>query len=190
MSGWRYWLIAALWIAWEVYWIAAARGTKRTASSEPFITRLPVVAGLALSIFLLFASPWLGGFLGGLVPPGGDLGYFLGLSVAVSGAGVAFWARHTLGRNWSGRVTIKEDHELVTDGPYCWVRHPIYTGGLLIVAGSAVALARVGGLFSVAIMTTIFLHKVRLEEKVLQDHFGERYAEYRKRTDALIPFLL
>ncbi len=190
MQAWRYWLIAALWIAWEIYWIAAARGTKRTVSSEPFITRLPVVAGLALAIFLLFASPWLGGFLGAAVPPSGDLGYFLGFSAAVAGAGFAFWARRTLGRNWSGRVTIKEDHELVTNGPYRWVRHPIYTGGLLIVAGSALALGRVGGLISVAIMTTIFLHKIRLEEKVLEDHFGARYTEYRGHTHALIPFLL
>ena len=190
MSAWRYWLIAALWIAWEVYWIVSARGTKRTTSSEAFLSRLPVVVGLALSIFLLFASPWLGGLLGRDLPSHDDLGYFLGLLVALCGCGFAFWARHTLGRNWSGRVTIKEDHELVTGGPYRWVRHPIYTGGILIVTGSALALGKAGGLVSVAIMIAIFLHKIRLEERVLGGYFGSKYADYRRSTKALIPLIL
>ena len=189
MSDWRYWLILAVWVVWEVYWGVSARGAKRTVSSEPFLSRLPVVAGLALVIFLLFASPWLGGFLGRDLPLRGDPGYFAGLILALGGCGFAFWARHTLGRNWSGRVTIKEDHELVTAGPYRWVRHPIYTGGILIVAGSALALGKAGGLVSIAIMLAIFLHKIRLEEKVLEGHFRQRYADYRKQTKTLIPLI-
>jgi len=189
MFDWRYWLVAAIWIAWEAYWIISARGTKRTTSSEPFISRLPVVVGLALSIFLLFASPWLGGFLGRDLPLRGDLAYFPGLLIALCGCGFAFWARHTLGRNWSGRVTIKEGHELVMRGPYRFVRHPIYTGGILIVAGSALALGKAGGLISAAVMLAIFLHKIRLEERVLSQHFGDRYADYRRTAKALIPLV-
>jgi len=87
-------------------------------------------------------------------------------------------------------VTIKEDHELVTRGPYALVRHPIYTGALLGFSGSALALGHVGGLFSLAIMLAIFTHKIRLEERLMGAHFGERYAEYRRKTRALIPFLI
>lgn len=189
MSAWRYWLVAALWVVWEAYWIISARSTKRTRSSEPFISRLPVIAGLALSLFLLFASPWLGGLLGRDLPPHDDLGYFLGLLLAIGGCGCAFWARHSLGRNWSGRVAIKEGHELVTSGPYRWVRHPIYAGALLTVVGSALALGKAGGLISVAIMVAIFVHKIRLEEKVLEGHFGSKYADYRRTARALIPLI-
>ena len=189
MFEWRFWLIASLWVIWEAYWIISARGLKRPTSSEPLSSRLPVIIGLALSIALLLVPNWFGSFIGGDITQHDDLSYFGGLVIALAGMAIAFWARHTLGRNWSGRVTIKEDHELVTAGPYRWVRHPIYTGALLIVTGSALALGRFGGLLSIAIMTTIFLHKIRMEERMLSEYFGNQYEEYRRRTDALIPSL-
>lgn len=189
MFDWRYWLIVAVWVIWESYWIVAALGTKRATRKEPLLTRIPVVVGIFLSAALLLAPNWFGSFMDGSFTGHSDATYFPGLALTVIGIGFAFWARGTLGSNWSGRVTIKEEHELVTRGPYSLVRHPIYTGGLLGFAGSALALGHVGGLFSVAIMLCTFLHKIRLEERVIGTHFGKRYAEYRQRTAALIPGL-
>lgn len=189
MPAGHYWLIIAIWVTWESYWIATAWGTKRATAKEPLASRVPVVIGIALSACLLLAPFWFGGFIDRSFTDQGNLAYFAGLLLTLCGVGFAFWARFTLGKNWSGRVTIKEDHELVTAGPYRLVRHPIYTGALLAFSGTALAMGRVGGLVAIGIMLAIFLRKIRLEEKMLDGHFGGRYAEYRRRTKALIPFI-
>lgn len=187
MLNWHYWLVFGIWLVWEAYWTISARSVKRASSKEPLSSRIPVLIGLVLGFTLMLAPGWFGGFFGQrFVPESGPL-YFAGFAVLVVGVYWAFWARHTLGRNWSGRVTIKEDHELITGGPYRWVRHPIYTGVLCSFLGTALALGRVGNLFAIVIMLAIFAHKIRLEEKVLDRHFGERYAEYRRHTYALVP---
>ncbi|HEY3858346.1 MAG TPA: isoprenylcysteine carboxylmethyltransferase family protein [Gammaproteobacteria bacterium] len=189
MFDWRYWLIFAVWVVWEGYWAYSARGIKRATQKEPWISRGPVLVGLILAVILLLAPGWLGSFMGQRFLPGTDALYFPGLALLSLGVCFGFWARHTLGTNWSGRVTIKQDHELVTGGPYRWVRHPIYTGVLFAYAGSVLALGRVGGIFAIAIMLMIFARKISLEEKMLDQHFGERYAAYRRGTHALIPLI-
>lgn len=189
MSDWRYWLVVAAWVVWDGYWIYSARGVKRARSEEPWTSRGPVVLGLLLSPLLMLAPWWFGSFMGQRFLAENDFIYFLGMALLAFGVYWAFWARHTLGSNWSGRVTIKEDHELVTRGPYRYVRHPIYTGVLFAFLGSAIALGHMGGLFALAIMLSIFAYKMGLEEKVLDEHFGDKYADYRKTTRKLIPLV-
>lgn len=189
MSDWRYWLVLAIWVIWEGYWFVSARSVKRATSKEPWTSRGPIVLGLVLSALLMLAPQWFGSFIAQRFLPEDDWIYFAGLGLLLVGVYWAFWARATLGRNWSGRVTIKEDHELVTGGPYRWVRHPIYTGVLFAFTGSALALGRIGNLFALAIMLAIFAYKIRLEEKVLEEHFGARYVGYRHKTKTLIPLM-
>ena len=189
MLNWRYWLIVAIWAIWELYWGISARGVKRATSKESLSTRIPVIIGLLLSLVLMLAPGWLGPFFGQRILPDDDALYFAGLALLLFGMYWAFWARHTLGSNWSGRVTIKEEHELITRGPYRWVRHPIYTGVLFAFAGTALALGRMGNLFAIAIMLVVFAHKIRLEEKVLDQHFGTKYADYRRSAKTLIPLI-
>jgi protein-S-isoprenylcysteine O-methyltransferase Ste14 len=107
-------------------------------------------------------------------------------------AGLAFsvWARVYLGRNWSASVTVKQDHELVQSGPYRLVRHPIYTGLLLALLGTAVARGDAQGFVAVAIAVAAIWRKLRLEERWMQETFGETYAHYRAHVPALIPHLL
>jgi protein-S-isoprenylcysteine O-methyltransferase Ste14 len=189
MFNWHYWLIFAVWAVWELYWGISARSVKRATSKEPLATRIPVIIGLLLGFLLLLAPGWLGPFFGQRILPDDDILYFAGLALLLFGMYWAFWARYTLGTNWSGRVTIKEDHELVTAGPYKFVRHPIYTGVLFAFMGTALALARMGNLFAIAIMVAVFAHKIRLEEKVLDQHFGNKYADYRRSAKTLIPLV-
>ncbi len=113
------------------------------------------------------------------------------LSVAVTALGVAFaiWARAMLGRNWSGTVTLKQDHELVERGPYAIVRHPIYTGFLVALVGVALALGTVRALAAIAGVAIAFALKVRVEERFLGEQFGDAHAAYRRRVRALIPYL-
>ncbi len=108
-------------------------------------------------------------------------------------AGLAFStvaARRHLGRNWSGTVTLKEDHELIRTGPYRRARHPIYTGMLVGFIGSAISLGEVRGVVAVGLVIVAFLIKIRLEERWMTESFGDAYRRYRTEVKALIPYLL
>jgi protein-S-isoprenylcysteine O-methyltransferase Ste14 len=109
--------------------------------------------------------------------------------LVLAGMWIAIWARVTLGGNWSSRVTLKEGHELIQRGPYRFVRHPIYSGLLLMVLGTAVLVGRTGGFFALLICFSGFWFKGRQEELLLTKHLPG-YPEYMARTKALIPFVL
>jgi len=85
---------------------------------------------------------------------------------------------------------VKEDHELITSGPYGWVRHPIYTGLLLAIVGCALARGEWRGLLAVALVFGALWHKLKLEEKWMREQFGETYVVYSRRVAALVPHIL
>jgi protein-S-isoprenylcysteine O-methyltransferase Ste14 len=95
-----------------------------------------------------------------------------------------------LGRNWSGRIAIKEDQQLVRAGPYRSIRHPIYTGGLIAILGTAVASGRISGFLGLALASAALGLKMRIEERWLIREFGDRYAEYRRTSWMVVPYLL
>jgi protein-S-isoprenylcysteine O-methyltransferase Ste14 len=180
----------AMWLSWAAYWWASARNVKRTARHESLPSRLTHIAPLALAA-LLFSipnspAPFLSArFLSSAISP-------LNVAVVLTAAGLllAVWARQYLGSNWSGTVTIKEDHELITSGPYALVRHPIYTGLLLALAGSAMAIGEWRAVLAFALASLALWRKLRLEEHLLHQQFGETYQAYCRRVPALIPFVL
>jgi protein-S-isoprenylcysteine O-methyltransferase Ste14 len=98
------------------------------------------------------------------------------------------WARIHLGRNWSGTVTIKRDHELIASGPYAIVRHPIYTGLIVAFIGSAMARGEWCSVLAVFIAWAALWRKLRLEERWMVERFGEQYIAYSRRVPALVPF--
>ena len=145
----------------------------------------PLFLGVALLVWLHPANSWLTQrYL-----PRSPVWFFIGLAMTVLGLGFAVFARLWLGRNWSGTVTLKQDHELIRGGPYRWVRHPIYTGLLLAVLGSALALGEWRGLLALALITAGFLRKISVEERVLTEQFGDAYARFRAEVPALFPGL-
>ena len=87
-------------------------------------------------------------------------------------------------------MTIKEGHNLVTSGPYAFVRHPIYTGLLLAISGSALAIGEWRAALALALASLALWHKLRLEERWMRRQFGEAYQTYCQKVAALIPFLL
>jgi protein-S-isoprenylcysteine O-methyltransferase Ste14 len=104
------------------------------------------------------------------------------------GIGFAIWARVYIGRNWSPRPAVKEHHELVTTGPYAYVRHPIYTGILLAAFGSALIGTIIGiGMF--IFISIVFALRIDKEEKIMLELFPEQYSEYQKHTKRLVPFV-
>ena len=95
-------------------------------------------------------------------------------------------ARLSLGRNWSGAVTVKIDHTLIKNGPYAIVRHPIYSGFLLAVLGTAIAFNEVRVLVTVALAFVHVWTKVRIEERLMAEEFGSEYTEYCRHVKAFI----
>jgi protein-S-isoprenylcysteine O-methyltransferase Ste14 len=112
---------------------------------------------------------------------------FLGIAVECVGIAFAIWAREHLGKIWSSRVTLKKDHRLIQSGPYRIVRHPIYTGALFALGGLAVATGLASVLICVAGMVVDWWIKLRQEERLLIEHFGDEYREYQRKVPALIP---
>jgi protein-S-isoprenylcysteine O-methyltransferase Ste14 len=185
------WLIPAIWDAWALYWVAAAFTAKPVRRKESVASRLSHYIPLLLAIVLLVSPRFAGTVLSAHFLPRSRILFWIGTAVCIAGLLFSVAARRHLGGNWSGTVTLKQDHTLTRSGPYRFVRHPIYTGLLLAIFGSGViALGEWRGLLALALVTAAFLRKIQIEERFLQEQFGDAYARYRQEVPALIPGVL
>ncbi len=111
-----------------------------------------------------------------------------GLAVTAAGAALASWSKVVLGDFFSTTLGVKKDHQVITSGPYRWVRHPIYTGLLLVVVGGALVYDSGTALLLLAVPFCAFFYwQSVLEEKLLVNHLGEAYLQYRSKTGRLLP---
>jgi protein-S-isoprenylcysteine O-methyltransferase Ste14 len=170
------------WAAFWLYWLVAAFSAKRGHVQWGRELRIR-----ALIVVLLLMSIRLGAFRHVLVTREAWR-EALGLLLLVSGLAFAVWARVVIGRSWGGPMTRKDDPELVTSGPYRFVRHPIYSGILLAALGTAVGLTW-SWLVVFALATLYFLYSATVEERYLTDQFAEPYPAYQRATKMLVPFL-
>jgi protein-S-isoprenylcysteine O-methyltransferase Ste14 len=180
-------LIPALWITWCVYWYIAAYNVKSTTREESFASRAGHIVPLVIAGYLLWARRLPDNFLGQTIFPRSAVLFFTGAAIVAAGLLFAIWARRYLGRNWSGTVTLKQDHELIRTGPYRYVRHPIYTGLLIAFVGSALARDEWRGVLAVAIAYLALWRKLLLEERWMIETFGDAYRRFREEVPALIP---
>ena len=182
-------LFGALWVGWLGYWMISSAGVKAAVRTTGWAQRLAYSAPLWVTAVLLinrdifpsldqrFIAASVGVAVAGLV-------------VTAIGLGFAIWARIVLGANWSSDVTVKKDHELIVAGPYALTRHPIYTGLGLAFIGTALAIGEWRGVIAVLLAWGSFWYKLSIEERFMAETFGARYAAYRERVKAIIPFLL
>jgi protein-S-isoprenylcysteine O-methyltransferase Ste14 len=182
--------INRVWLALGVIWLIGALITKRTARVQTTGSRLIQFALTAAGFFLVLQPDLDSGFLGFRYLPQSSAAAYLGFALTVSGAALAVSARILLGKNWSAAVTIKQDHEIIRRGPYALVRHPMYSGFLLAMLGTALAMGEVRGLLAIGLAFLGLWLKLRTEEQFLMDQFGAQYIKYRQQTKALIPFVL
>jgi len=170
------------WAAFWAYWLVAAFSMKRG--------RFPLARELrirALIFVLVVVLVRLGAFRGhGLNTDPWRAG--LGLVLLVLGLGFALWARVHIGRNWGTPMSQKDDPELVTSGPYHFVRHPIYSGILVAGVGTAVALSWLW-LIAVTLAGVYFVYSATVEERDMAEQFPETYPAYRRSTKMLVPFV-
>jgi protein-S-isoprenylcysteine O-methyltransferase Ste14 len=177
-----------LWLVIIGVWLAAAPFAKKTVRRETLGMRGRYVGAAILVVVTAQIGLRIPALASRIVPDAAWAGV---LSVLLTASGIAFalWARFTLGRNWSGTVTVKEGHELVRRGPYALVRHPIYTGVALAILGTSLAIGSARAVFIVVPLVLVMRFKMRNEEEMMAGEFGEEYAEYRKRVKGLVPFV-
>ncbi len=179
-------LILALWLLWALYWIVAARSGKPVRRRAALSWRIAFLAQALLTAVLLGPHRW-SGWLGVQLIGGGWVRFWIAVALIIAGLGLAIWARRALGGNWSGAVTVKQGHELVKEGPYRRIRHPIYSGVLLMILGTGLASGQAHGLVAFAIALICLYLKARVEERWMESEFGQLYVDYRRTSWALIP---
>jgi len=182
-------LFPAMWLAWALYWWISSRDVKAEVRREPAASRAAHVIPLAIAALLLWWPRMDAPVLDLRYVPPGPGPFWIGAAVTAAGLLFCVWARLHIGRNWSGIVTLKEDHELVTSGPYALVRHPIYTGLLAALAGSAFARGDVRGVLAFVIAFVALWRKMGVEERFMEERFGDAYRAYRARVKRLVPFV-
>ena len=174
-----------VWAALEIY-----RGSHRWKLTDSHRAD----EGTSRLIFLVLAACF---FISALVRVLND-GYFeieswvgwVGVILLVSGIAFRHYAISVLGRLFSPVVQIMPGHELITSGPYCYLRHPAYTGLLIASLGAGIASANWFMLFTFIILPTLaVLRRIRVEERALEEHFGSKYTEYKAHTRSLLPYI-
>ena len=156
------------------------------AKHEPLIGRLVYLTMMVIGFGLLFSRipiPYREFRLWAA----SRLSLLLGLAIQIAGLAFAIWARRELGTNWAARVTIGARHELVVLGPYRIVRHPIYSGLLLAILGTAIISGALSAAIGFVLILLSVLMKLRREEPALRRHFGEAYADYARKVPGLVP---
>ena len=180
-------VMAVGWIVFWIGWLVAAMGAKSSQGGWSGLGRLAGVR-VALAVVIVYlvrlnihgghnravASPLLGG---------------IGLAVWVLGLGLAIWARIYIGANWGMPMTRRVDPDLITTGPYRLIRHPIYTGIILGIVGTALATSWYG-LIAAALVGAYFIYSATREERFLAERFPDTFPPYRARTKMLIPFVV
>ena len=182
------WVVSACWVVFIIYWIVAAVGSKKTLNSfgvrSWFVSRIVLVVVLVLAFSNQAVRDGMK-YQPGVATPGLAA---LGALLAIIGIGLAVWARTYLGRNWGMPQSVKEKPELVTTGPYSYIRHPIYTGVLLAMLGTGLATSALWFLIFV-IGGGYFIYSAFQEEKLMVKTFPDTYPAYKARTKMLIPFI-
>jgi protein-S-isoprenylcysteine O-methyltransferase Ste14 len=180
-------LFSSLWLGWGLYWWALSRNVKPVARTESMYSRLSHIVPLAIAAILIGLPRIPLPALGDRLLPLAAWPFWIGAVLTAAGLLFTVWARVHIGTNWSGIVTVKENHELIQSGPYGIVRHPIYTGLLVAIVGSGIARGEWRGVIAVVIVLWAFSRKLQTEERYMREQFGDAYRTYSKRVPALIP---
>jgi protein-S-isoprenylcysteine O-methyltransferase Ste14 len=188
-------IIIGCWAAFILVWFTFAFNVKRDIGRSPWrrlwwlriiivVTVISVISATS-SFSKVMHNFWITQWLI-QTPLYGPLGIVAAVFCVV-GIGIAIWARVYLGRNWSGIPSLKQGHELVTSGPYAYVRHPIYTGIILAILGSAITSPV--WLITFFVVSAMFIWRVYVEEGLMIQQFPTQYPEYQKKTWALVPWV-
>jgi protein-S-isoprenylcysteine O-methyltransferase Ste14 len=177
-------VIYGLWVLFWLAWLAAALTAKRAAQS-----RMLHFVGLRVAFFvILILVSRSGVFKGHHAIVKNPILQGIGMGLFLTGLGLALWARVYLGRNWGTPMSEKVDAELVTTGPYRYIRNPIYSGLILAAIGTAIAVSWYW-LVAVVFMGAYFIYSATVEEHIMERLLPNDYPAYKRSTKMLIPFM-
>jgi protein-S-isoprenylcysteine O-methyltransferase Ste14 len=183
-------IIPALWLAFAVYWGISALGAKRNLGVTPWWRQSLLRGGIVVLLVAAIHFSGAGGLLRAMHAYQGHsvlLGA-TGATLVLLGLGFAVYARIYLGRNWGMPMSRKEEPELVTGGPYAFVRHPIYTGIILAMLGSAIGETPFWAVMLV-VFAPFFVYSARRVEELMCEQFPEQYPDYMRRTKMIVPLV-
>jgi protein-S-isoprenylcysteine O-methyltransferase Ste14 len=191
-SGWTTtWptsLLAIIWLLWLASWVGASFWSGQTRKHVTVIKTSRYHALIVLGAILF--TPWTSRLLGEkpFWSPGAT-GVYLLTVVTLAGIAFTWWARIHLGRFWSNAITHKEGHKVIDTGPYGMVRHPIYTGLILGMIATGIAVGTVSAVLGAILISLGMAWKAKMEEVFLGQELGPDYVTYRQRVPMIIPFL-
>ncbi|HUA01239.1 MAG TPA: isoprenylcysteine carboxylmethyltransferase family protein [Candidatus Aquilonibacter sp.] len=177
------------WLIFLFYWLVASFSAKKIERHEPSGEKFLRIGATLVSWFLLYSADPRFGVLNRRFVPWHYWIFWTGAALTWAGVAFAIWARNHIGRYWSASVALKADHELIRTGPYSRIRHPIYTGVLLAIAGTALAIGRYRGIVAFLIILVGFIWKSKREETLLAGQFGAAFEEHRRHTGFFLPRL-
>lgn len=182
--------ISAAWILFLVFWVVSSFTAKRIAKGEGRAGILRRVLTGLVAYFLLFKAddPRLGPLSLRFVPDKLSIAW-IDAAATLLGVLFAIWTRVHIGKYWSATVALKSEHQLIRSGPYARIRHPIYTGIILAIAGTGLAVGRYAAILALAIYVVAFWFKARKEEALLAGEFGPAFDEHRRSTGFFLPKL-
>lgn len=182
--------IGIVWVVFLLYWLISSVTAKKIAKKEAGggIARRLLIGAAAYILMVHADDPRLGVLTDRFLPYASWIAW-LGAGTVFAGALFAIWARAHIGKYWSASVALKAEHRLIRSGPYSRIRHPIYTGILLALLGTALAVGRYAALVGVAIILVSFWFKARKEEALLAGEFGQAFEEHRRGTGFFLPKL-
>jgi len=180
-------ILGWIWAVFGIYWVVAGFRAKKAQTSESPIYRIIRLSILVITFTLLFGRWTAIGPLAATFFPHNQLVGDIGFFVAILGIALATWARIHLGQFWSDKVVLKVDHQLIRTGPYARLRHPIYSGVLLGVAGTALLLDEWRGVLAFVILLVNYLIKAKREDGILAGAFSLTFAEHKNSAGFLLP---
>ena len=182
------WLSGLLLAAWVLLEFVLRHGDEarnwQGGDEDRSSTRLVVV-----TYVIAFLAPFLLDTSGFGVTITNSVLAWIGIGVGVVGLGIRIWAMRVLGHDYTRSLRTRDAQTVVERGPYRLVRHPGYIGSILVWTGSRLAVNwLVAGVTAVALIL-VYAYRIRAEERMLVDHFGDAYRAYKTRTWRLVPYV-
>jgi protein-S-isoprenylcysteine O-methyltransferase Ste14 len=182
-----FWVVFYAWIGAE-FWLGYRRRLASGATSHDAGSRTLLISSVwgsvALGIGLAFALP------DAAVQRGRTVVFVGGLVLMVAGLALRWYSIRVLGTSFTCEVSTRPGQQVVESGPYRWVRHPSYTGGLLTTLGVLVCCCNLASLGALIVVVAGYAYRIRVEERALAKEIGPAYSDYMRRTKRLIPFVV
>jgi protein-S-isoprenylcysteine O-methyltransferase Ste14 len=185
-------IIAGIWIIFMVFLYLPALFFSAPVERRSFrYVKRSVIIAIIVIILIIILTRYESDTLILRIIPDSPLAGMTGIVLTVAGLGFSAWARLHLGKYWSGMVMVKVGHRIIKTGPYRIVRNPMYTGLLIAYGGAAIAIGELLAFVALGIGIAAVWVKIKAEEEILLEKFGEEYLQYKREVRAaIIPWIV